>query len=97
MAQRAAACRAVLHEPELLLLDEPRSHLDPAGAALVDDLVAPAAGRTRVVVSHDVDAGLAEADRALALGADGTVAYEGPAAGLSAGDARAIYAGGSVR
>jgi len=97
MAQRAAACRAVLHEPELLLLDEPRSHLDPAGAALVDELLGPAPGRTRVVVSHDVEAGLREADRALALRADGTVAYEGAAGGLSAGDARAIYAGGSVR
>jgi heme exporter protein A len=91
LAQRAAACRAVLHEPEVLLLDEPASHLDPEAAALLETLVGSARGRTRVLVSHDVEPALAEADRVLALKADGSLAYEGPAAGLSPGDARAIY------
>jgi ABC-type multidrug transport system ATPase subunit len=93
MVQRLAVCRAVLHEPELLLLDEPRSHLDPEAASLVEPLIGPGAGRTRVVVTHDVDAALAEGDRVLALRAGGAVAYQGPASGLSAGDARAIYGG----
>jgi heme exporter protein A len=93
MLQRAAVCRATLHAPELLLLDEPRSHLDPEAAAVVEPLIGPAAGRTRILVTHDVEAGLAEADRALALRAGGTVAYEGPAKQLSPGDARAIYGG----
>ncbi len=93
MLQRAAACRAVLHEPELLLLDEPTAHLDPAAADLVSSLLSRAPGRTRVVVSHDVDAALAEADRALALRPDGSVAFEGSTRDLSPGDARAIYAG----
>jgi heme exporter protein A len=93
MVQRAAVCRAVLHEPELLLLDEPRSHLDPEAAALVEPLIGPAPGRTRVLVTHDVEAGLAEGDRVLALRAGGGAAYAGPASGLSAGDARAIYGG----
>ena len=93
MVQRLAVCRAVLHEPELLLLDEPRSHLDPEAAALVEPLLGSASGRTRVVVTHEIDAGLAEGDRVLALRAGGAVAYEGPASGLSAGDARAIYGG----
>jgi hypothetical protein len=44
-------------------------------------------------VSHDVQAALAAADRALALRPDGSVAFEGPADRLSPGDARAIYAG----
>ena len=95
MVQRLAVCRAVLHEPELLLLDEPRSHLDPEAAAMVEPLLGRRAGRTRVVVTHDIDAALAEADRVLALRAGGAVAYEGPASGLSAGDARpgASYGG----
>jgi heme exporter protein A len=93
MVQRVAVCRAVLHQPELLLLDEPRSHLDPAAAELVEPLIGRAAGRTRVLVTHDVAAALAEADRVLLLRAGGKVAYEGPAHGLSAGDARAAYGG----
>jgi heme exporter protein A len=67
MVQRLAVCRAVLHEPELLLLDEPGSHLDPAAAALVEPLVGRAAGRTRVVVSHDPWGTVADADLVLGL------------------------------
>jgi heme exporter protein A len=93
MVQRLAVCRAVLHDPELLLLDEPRAHLDPEAAALVEPLIGPAPGRTRIVVTHDVEAGLAEGDRVLALRAGGAVAYQGDASGLSPGDARAIYGG----
>jgi len=67
MAQRVAACRAVLHDPELLLLDEPDSHLDPAARDAVGDLLGPAPGRTRVIVSHQRERALAGADAALEL------------------------------
>ena len=54
MAQRLAFCRALLHEPRLLLLDEPYSGLDPSGADLVDTELASAAGaRTVVLTTHD--------------------------------------------
>jgi heme exporter protein A len=67
MVQRLAVARAVLHDPELLLLDEPRAGLDPAAAALLEPLIGREAGRTRVLVTHDVEHGLAEGDVALGL------------------------------
>jgi len=67
MVQRLAVCRAVLHDPELLLLDEPNSHLDPAGIELVEPLIGRSSGRTRVVVSHDPGGSVAEADVVLGL------------------------------
>jgi heme exporter protein A len=67
MVQRVASARAVLHEPPLLLLDEPRANLDPAAAELLEPLIGRASGRTRVLVSHDVDGALAESDLALGL------------------------------
>jgi len=67
MVQRLAAARATLHEPELLLLDEPRANLDPAAAEALEPLIGRESGRTRVLITHDVEGGLAEADLALGL------------------------------
>jgi heme exporter protein A len=67
MVQRLAIARAVLHEPELLLLDEPYANLDPAAIELVGPLIGAQMGRTRVICSHDPAGGLAEADRVLGL------------------------------
>jgi heme exporter protein A len=68
MAQRLALCRALLHEPQLLLLDEPYSGLDHAGARLLDDELRSLVGdRTFVVATHAPQRVEALATAALAL------------------------------
>lgn len=91
MVQRLAIARAVLHDPQLLLLDEPRANLDPVAAELVEPLIGRPAGRTRVLTSHDPQAALAEADLVLAL-KDGRVVFSGHPQELSQPALRELYA-----
>ena len=52
--QRLALCRSLLHKPELLILDEPFSGLDEAGAELLDrELAGMRERRTILVATHD--------------------------------------------
>jgi heme exporter protein A len=90
MQQRIAVCRAVLHRPELLLLDEPSAHLDPEAAALVEPLIGRDSGCTRVLASHDVEAALRESDRVLGL-RDGRVVLDAPAAAVTPASLHAVY------
>jgi heme exporter protein A len=54
MTQRLALCRALLHEPDLLLLDEPHASLDADASSLVDALLFELRGvKTVLVATHD--------------------------------------------
>ena len=90
MAQRVAICRSVLHEPELLLLDEPLANLDPGAADAVEELIGRASARARVLISHDLEQGLGGADLVLGLRA-GRPALLAAAGEVTTADLRRLY------
>ena len=80
MKQRLSIARAVLHQPDVLLLDEPYSGLDQQAAESLDKLLATAQneGRTIILSTHQLERLPASARRALIL-SRGHVAYDGDA------------------
>ncbi|GAB4583952.1 ABC transporter ATP-binding protein [Nocardia sp. IFM 10818] len=77
-AQRASLARALVREPDLLLLDEPFSALDALTRITIHGLVLDLWAKHRpgvLLVTHDVDEALLLADRALVL-ADGRIARD---------------------
>ena len=78
MRQRLTIARAFLHEPDILLLDEPWTALDDRAARLLSSLVAEAkaAGKTVVICSHQLPEAIGVADE-VALLHRGRVAYQG--------------------
>jgi heme exporter protein A len=90
MVQRVAVARAVLHEPEVLLLDEPYANLDPAAREQVAGLIGAQSGCTRVVCSHDPGGGVAEADMVLGL-REGRMALLKAASDVREGEIAELY------
>lgn len=90
MTQRLATARALLPQPELLLLDEPRANLDPGAAMLLEPFIGRAGHRTRVIVTHDIDYGLDQGDIALGL-KNGKTEWLQPADRVSNTEARWLY------
>ncbi len=85
MAQRLSLARALLHGPEMLILDEPLAGLDPAGSALVEGMLrrARADGVTLLFTSHDFEGAARLATRAV-LSERGRVAWDSQGTELSA-------------
>lgn len=76
MAQRASIARALVHDPAVVLLDEPYSGLDPHAADIFDSLIAGQRdGRTFVIVSHDLAKGFEMCTHALMLARGRVVAF----------------------
>ncbi len=92
MQQRLALARALLHQPQILLFDEPSAALDPAGADwLVGELSAEReAGRLVVLVTHDLAAAAAVASHLVVL-RRGRVVYDQNQPSYTAEQVRAIY------
>lgn len=68
MQQRLSIARALVNDPELVLLDEPYSGLDPHAAELFDNLISRVRdGRTFIMVSHDLEKGYDMCTHALIL------------------------------
>jgi heme exporter protein A len=118
MTQRLSIARALLHDPEILLLDEPDTGLDPQAAEMLHRLLAELSGRssggrpdasdrppdvtgpspgsaagaarTIVTITHNLERGLALADRVVIL-ANGRVVYDADAGALTSSELRPLY------
>jgi ABC-type multidrug transport system ATPase subunit len=94
LQQRAALARAILHDPPILLLDEPETGLDVSGTDILEYLVLDAAGRRRTVLlsSHDVDHALRLVDRVVVI-VRGKIAFDRPVLDTSTEQVESIIRG----
>lgn len=78
MTQRLSIARALIHDPDVVFLDEPYSGLDPHAVEIFDGLIDRVRdGRTFVMVSHDLQKGFAMCTHALVLAKGRIVAFDG--------------------
>ncbi len=79
MQQRLAIARALIHDPPILLLDEPGTGLDQQASAMLADIIISTLTRQRTVImtTHSLEQGAALSNRVIII-ADGKIAYEGP-------------------
>jgi len=79
MKKRVALARALIHDPRVVLYDEPTTGLDPITTDYVDEMIVTAKeklGVTSMVISHDIASSFKVADR-LAVLYDGRIASQG--------------------
>jgi heme exporter protein A len=92
MVQRLAIARAILHDPTIMLLDEPYTGLDLQAADMLRSVLQDLAAskRTVILTTHNLEQGLEMCDRAAILHR-GKVAWEGPRTGLDLARMKQIY------
>ena len=93
MRKRLSIARALLHDPPILLMDEPESSLDQEALVILERIVADRAtsGRTVVMTTHNLERGAALAQRAAIL-SRGRIAYHDSTAPLGVAGLRERYA-----
>jgi heme exporter protein A len=93
MQQRLAIARAILHEPHVLLFDEPYTGLDQDAAAMLDKLLRDIAGdgHTIVMTTHDLTRALALSSH-VAILSRGKIGHFGRSADIEPGNFPALYA-----
>ena len=92
MKQRLAIARATLHQPEILLLDEPFTGLDTAARSLLSDMIfnLRAKGRTILLVTHDLAQGLTLSNH-FGILKRGELVHESPTENITETELRTIY------
>jgi heme exporter protein A len=92
MRQRLAIARALIHDPALVLLDEPYTGLDQHASSMLRSLLDQVRGRGRsvVMVTHQLAEGLRLSNR-IAIMARGRIVLERPTDGLSREELERIY------
>ena len=92
MVQRLAIARAILHNPPILLLDEPDTGLDQQAADMLRGLLVDlgSGDRTVLLTTHNLERGIEWADRALIL-TRGRIGYDAATAALTGAEFRSIY------
>jgi len=92
MKQRLSVARSIVHDPSVLLLDEPYTGLDQKGTRIFGDTLKwlKSHERTILMTTHNIDEGLQLSDR-VGIIMSGKIVYEGPASGLSNDGFKDLY------
>ena len=92
MQQRLSLARAIIHKPDLMLLDEPYAGLDQESSEMLEVLLDAVRGEAKTVImtTHNLERGLSRADRVVIL-TKGRVAFEASSSSLTLQQLREAY------